>query len=177
MQTLVAAITTAQPRASSMGNQLRTSMLILRHARLKYSFRDSRRRGVLPGVENYWQSGQSSRQKLMKKLLYITGLALGGITMAFANNGDRVLSPRAESQITRIVPAEKMAKSDKCTSCCPESAALSPRAGSQQIILGEKSNDPDLAHRSSTLSPRAQAQEDRAERDHDVPPLKQARFQ
>jgi hypothetical protein len=110
----------------------------------------------------------------MKRLIYFSGLALAGITMALADNGNLALSPRAQSQVARIVPAEKMAKAEKGDSCCsPHAVALSPRAASQQQwTVAPKSNDPDLAHISSSLSPRAQAQADHVGKRFEVAPVK-----
>ena len=109
----------------------------------------------------------------MKKLLFLGAMIVATINVIKADNASAFLSPRAQSQITQIVPAEKSAKSEKCTSCCSSSLALSPRAASQQTRIVAVSNDPDLAHVTSTLSPRAQAQlDERQARQFEVAPVK-----
>ena len=110
----------------------------------------------------------------MKKLLFLGAMIVATINVIKADNASAFLSPRAQSQITQIVPAEKSAKSEKCTSCCSSSLALSPRAASQLTrIVTAAPNDRDLAHVTSTLSPRSQAQlDERQARQFEVAPLK-----
>jgi hypothetical protein len=109
----------------------------------------------------------------MKILLFLGAMLVATVNAVKADSTPTFLSPRAQSQITQIVPADKMAKSEKCTSCYSSSLTLSPRAASQQTRIVAVSNDPDVAHLTSTLSPRAQAQlDERQARQFEVAPVK-----